>query len=241
MSGAIGLSDIQIGKISDATRTAQLSQSADRFFFGIDTQIAKEGPILPPLTKNAVSQGADDKIDRLRQLVTRKTLNAQGSQLLAKSRHFHQDSSQKSERMTQKFLKRKQEVDTLVALTCKIKDYIKANKKTLLKQRNDIDKQIFQIEVNKNPKLRETLLRKHSMSSGVSSFLTETDEIHEAEEHQAIPDERDWRRGVIVLKQKVGDFNIMNYVKQALTAEEQAMFNQAMKRVPEQNRVYMQL
>ena len=33
----------------------------------------------------------------------------------------------------------------------------------------------------------------------------------------------------------------MNYVKLALTEEEQAMFNLAIKRVPEQNRVYMQL
>jgi hypothetical protein len=66
------------------------------------------------------------------------------------------------------------------------------------------------------------------------------EDIHDSEdEGHAIPDERDWMRGVIVLKQKVRDFNIMNYVSQALTVAEQGLFNEAIKRVPESNRVYM--
>jgi len=92
----------------------------------------------------------------------------------------------------------------------------------LLKQRNEVDKQIFQIEVVNNPTVREAMQRRQSMSSGISKFATEPEDIDETEEHLAIPYERDWRRGVFVLKQKIGDFNIMNYVKQALTEQEQA-------------------
>ena len=62
---AIVLSDIQISKISDATRTAQLSQSADRYFFGIEGPKAKAEAFAPSLAKNSVPTGADDKIDRL--------------------------------------------------------------------------------------------------------------------------------------------------------------------------------
>jgi hypothetical protein len=44
-----------------------------------------------------------------------------------------------------------------------------------------------------------------------------TEQRHETTENDAIPDERDWRKDLNYLKEKVKDFNINNYVKKVLT------------------------
>jgi hypothetical protein len=72
----------QLGKISDVTRTAQISgsKSADRFFFGIDNKAPKKKAVadtdnLLSTSKpagGAVNTEHHDRIDRLRALVESK-------------------------------------------------------------------------------------------------------------------------------------------------------------------------
>ncbi len=98
-------------------------------------------------------------------------------------------------------------------------------------------------------KLKDTISKKVSKSqlshsSFSASFLTEGNEPHETSggvwDDMSIPDERDWRRDVQHLRQKIGEFNINNYVKKVLTEEEQARYNKICQKIPAQSRVYMQ-
>ncbi len=80
---------------------------------------------------------------------------------LAKSRLHHCDSNGVvSQQIMLKFAQRKSEVERLVSYVDKVKKYIKENKKTLLKERSEVERQIFQIQVNNNPKLKDTITRK---------------------------------------------------------------------------------
>jgi hypothetical protein len=47
-----------------------------------------------------------------------------------------------------------------VRLTNKIKDFIKANKQTLLREKGETEKKIFEIKVANDARLKDTLLRK---------------------------------------------------------------------------------
>jgi len=92
-------SSIELTKISDATRTAQITSQnrEDRFFFGIGApKTSHQGDSLDTnqlVTNSVTGLTGDEKIKRLRILVERKAYNSYGSQLLAKSRHFHQEGN----------------------------------------------------------------------------------------------------------------------------------------------------
>ncbi len=56
-----------------------------------------------------------------------------------------------------KFMKRKIEIDELEKLIDKIKAYIKDNKAKLINNNSEMEKRIFEIQVQNNPKLRSTI------------------------------------------------------------------------------------
>lgn len=56
-----------------------------------------------------------------------------------------------------KFMKRKNEIDELEKLIDKIKAYIKDNKAKLINNNSEMEKRIFEIQVQNNPKLRSTI------------------------------------------------------------------------------------
>ena len=86
-----------------------------------------------------VNNQAQSKMDQLRALVENKT--AQGSMRLAGSRLYNGESSGKLSKMiVDKFNKRRMEVEELISLTNKIKDYIKKNKATLIKERSNVER-----------------------------------------------------------------------------------------------------
>ena len=86
----------------------------------------------------------EEKLGKLRQLVEDK--NAKGSLQLFNSRLFNADTT-KATKMSHKFLKRKNEVMMLENFTNKIKDYIKENKKELIKAKSENEKKIFEIRL----------------------------------------------------------------------------------------------
>lgn len=239
----------QLSRMTDATRTATVSSGGGRgLFFGIDNKAGgakdnKKGGHAESVDTNNLlgssaaatgaksqGQGPVDKIDRLRQLVENK--NAQASMRLSKSRLNHCDSNGKRAGMiAEKFEKRKKEVEDLQRLTNKIKQWIKDNKKSLIKEHCEAERKIFQLQVENDDKLKETVLKKaskatiHSQSSSASfnaTFLTEHAENAAADDSHFddIPDERDWRRNLVFLRKKACDFNINNYVEKVLTKEE---------------------
>lgn len=94
---------------------------------------------------------------------------------LAESRLNHcETNGVKSQLINAKFAKRRSEIEILTRLTNKIKEYIKKNKKELLKERNEVDRQIFAIKVENDAKLKETLQRKSSKSSMFKSSASES-------------------------------------------------------------------
>lgn len=141
-----------------------------------------------------------------------------------------------------KFKKRMDEIETLMMMTNKIKAYIKENKKKLLQQKSEDEKKIIQIQIANNPKLREVVLSKQkslSISKNFSvassqAFITENED-----DDYSVPEEKDWRNEVKVLKKRTGDFNIANYIH-ILKPDEQIKFQKVLAKVPEPNRVYMQ-
>ena len=65
---------------------------------------------------------------------------------LAQSRLNYCDSNGfKFGKLVEKFRKRKDEIEELVKMTNKIKKYLKDNKKTLLREKGEVEKQIFRI------------------------------------------------------------------------------------------------
>ena len=54
-------------------------------------------------------------------------------------------------------MKRKEEVEELIKLTDKIKVYLKENKQNLIEERKQVEKRIFEIQVQNNDKLRDTI------------------------------------------------------------------------------------
>ena len=104
--------------------------------------------------------GPTDKLEKLRILVENK--NSQGTAYHKTSR-LHQcetGNNQKSAKLVKKFLKRKQEVEELLRLTDKIKGYIKDHKEVLIQERKQVEKKIFEIQVQNNHKLRDTIQKK---------------------------------------------------------------------------------
>jgi hypothetical protein len=74
-----------------------------------------------------------------------------------------------------------------------------------------------------------------------ASYLTEN-ETQQNESHieDTIPDERDWKRDVIALRKRAGDFNINNYVEKVLTEDELKEYNHIRASIPVNAIVYMQ-
>ncbi len=65
---------------------------------------------------------------------------------LKKSRLNHCESNGvRSAKTIKRFMKRKEEVEELLNLTNKIKDYIKNNKQNLIKERCEVERRIFEI------------------------------------------------------------------------------------------------
>ena len=80
---------------------------------------------------------------------------SKGSLSLMKSRMFTAETDDRGKKVQKKFMKRKDELDKLVKVTDKIKEYIKKNKETLMKKKSEVDRKVFQIRVDHNPILRE--------------------------------------------------------------------------------------
>lgn len=135
-------------------------------FFGIETSKNVHPNDTNNLLKPSVrktSESEVEKLERLRQLVENK--NTQGSITLARSRLFHCESNGvMSGLINGMFKERLTEVQELERLTEKIKNYIKQNKKTLIKERNDAERRIFEIKVNNNLQLKEHITKKVSRS-----------------------------------------------------------------------------
>ena len=77
-----------------------------------------------------------------------------------------------------------------------------------------------------------------SSQSFTASFLTDNDDDSIMEDC-TVPDERDWKRDVEMLMNRVGDFNIGNFVKKVLSEDEQALYWKIMKKIPVANQVYI--
>ena len=59
------------------------------------------------------------------------------------------------------------------------------------------------------------------------------------EDDYSVPEEKDWKGEIKVLKKKTGDFNINNY-SHVLSPEEKVLYQKVVAKIPEANRVYMQ-
>ena len=125
------------------------------------------------------------------------------------------------------------EVSELVKFTDKIKDYIKNNKQQLIKDKSENERRIFEIKLNHNPSLKETVMKKSASTSSYSSLFTDN------EDDFNVPDEKDWRKEVEPLKHKVGDFNL-NYYLHVLSQEEKKLYDKIIVKIPTINRVYIQ-
>ena len=111
----------------------------------------------------------------------------------------------------------------------------------MLRQKSADEKQIHEIRVANNPYLREKVLSRQASKSAVSgskqysaSYLTDSDD-----EDFNVPEERDWRREIQVIKKRTGDFNVNNYTH-ILTEEERTAFQKIIRKIEPDQRVYIQ-
>lgn len=90
-----------------------------------------------------------------------------------------------------------------------------------------------------NPHLRERVVGRQQSKSSASkqysaSYLTDSED-----EDFNVPEERDWKREIQVLKQRTGDFNINNYVH-ILSEEEKTNYQKIIRKIDPKKRVYIQ-
>lgn len=74
-----------------------------------------------------------------------------------------------------------------------------------------------------------------SRNSSSVSFLSATES---QDDDSTIPDERDWKLEINKIKSRTGDFNITNYVH-ILNDFDKRVFNNIIKKIPEDRRVYI--
>ena len=87
----------------------------------------------------------NDKMERLRKLVENKT--ARGSLLLAGSRLFSGEGDGNKDRIRELFARRRLEIEDMEKFTDKIKDYMHTNKRQLLKDKAQTEKEIAKIRM----------------------------------------------------------------------------------------------
>ena len=164
---------------------------------------------------------------------------AKGSLFLANSRLFKTDSS--TQRVYDKFKKRRDEIEELKKITDKIEAYLESNKKALLVQKSECEKKIHKIRMENTLGASAKKVQRSRAQSSASSGKNnnyQASYVSDEDEDSTVPDERDWKKDIQNLRKVAGEFNITNYVH-ILTEQEKKTYDKVIRKVPEANRVYI--